>query len=1008
MNNNMKIIALILVSALVIRIPENVFAKTLPAEASLSSSMKENDKICNFTVKSVTEFETFDAVVTVLEHDKTKACVEIIKNDDPNRCFMLEFGTRTYDDKGTPHVFEHAVTNGSKKYPSRSLTQAIYSGSYLTYGNASTGDRNTVYPIATLSERQLLKFADYYTDMCFEPLILENEDIFKTEASRYMLSDEAAPIELNGTIYSEMRGRYTASRMAVRKAMGLAKPGCAASYESGGIPEDILKLTYEEVRDYHEKYYHPSNCTAYLYGDIRDTKSFLTLLDGYFGAYDGKEIKREDAKKQAAGFFEKKYEYPAPADSPADGRSSIVYAMDLGQLSDEELRLLYAIRAYCDRDTSVLNLRLGAMYPAASFSVKVDTDETGSVLYITADYMNENDSKIFRDTIDRIFNDIAKRGLSTKDIDNFRRQMRLENVLAREGANTQVSMLLGVSSMRSSGRGPLFYMNMIDGYSDMREFDNDLIKNFVKDHMTSPARSALVTVVPRPGLLEENEKKLREELAKKKAGMTKEEIRELVRETKRITESATDDPTKYLEMINVITPADLPDTLQQYVTSDRTDRAGTRKIGVYTKNAGINSTQLFLDASGLPQEDLCYMSLFADLVNGRFVPAGDLSGSELAQRVNEVMPQGEDISFTVSSTGDEYTSYLTASFMCEPCDNSDAFELLRAQLFESDFSDTERIAAGIEAIRNTIRRSVNAHPENLMRYLTLAADGDGAAYYEYTHYIEYYDFLAEVLKKIEKDPKSVSDKLSRMGQYVNNRNGAVLGYVLSPESKKDYLEKANAFFDELENCDRAAVKYDLPKYRYPLAVITNRQTVYNAIGTGDVVELGMKKDLPVNALALSIIAEGYIRPQARDRYGAYGYSFRYDDSSQILFTADDPNTKETMEIFDGIGNAWGDLTRDMKKSTLDARIVTMYSKETVRSGDISLARALVNDIVAGERADHEAGRLQKLKKITVNDLRKLDDAMDRFSQNGRIVTIGSPLLINRNSNYYAEVIRPFE
>ena len=962
-----------------------------------------------FTVRSVFDFETYDAKVTILTHNKTGATVEIIKNDDPNKCFMLEFGTRAYDNKGTPHVFEHAVTNGSKKYPSRSLTLALYNRSYLTYGNASTSDRCTCYPIASLSEEQLLKFADYYTDICFEPLILENEDIFKTEAFRYTLESADADIKVNGTIYSEMSGKITASRMAVRKAFELVKPGCSTSYESGGLPSDIMKLSYEEVRDFHERYYHPSNCTAYLYGDIKDANAFLKLLDGYFCGYDKRDFATApDDRRSSGGFTEKKYDFPASEGSSADGRTAMVYAFDLGSLSDEELRDLYAVRAYCDMDTSIVKLRLKALYPAASFSVKTDTDPAGAVFYISAENMNENDSKLFKNAVDKIFADLSERGLSRKEIENFRKNMETENALSREGSNTGVSMLMNAASMHASAESELFYPHMIDGYADMEWFDNELLKDVVKGHITSAKKSAMSVVVPRPGLAEKNAKELSESLAAKKRSMSDDGIRELIEDTKRIALSATDDPSEYLDEINVVEVSQLPDVLKRYTVNDRTDKNATRRIGVYTKNDRINSTTIFLDASGLSKDDLCYLSLYADLVNGRFVPTANIDRGDLPGMINSVMARGEDISFTVSSAGKDYVPYIRISFMTEPGRDKEAFDLVYGQLFESDFSDEKQIAEGISAIRSTIRNNVNAHPENLLRYLALASDGEGAAYYEYTHYTGYYDILTELQKKLEKDPKEVSDKLTEVAGYVNNRHGAVLGYALDRPYERDYLRSADEFIERMDNNRRQSESYDFTKYKYPLAVITDRQMVFNGVGTGNVEDFGITKESPLNDLALSVISDSYIRSEARDRYGAYGYTYKYDHPTEAVITANDPNTKETMDIFAKIGSAWKNNAVQTDKNTLDDYIITMHSKKAASNGEIADAMSLVNDIVSGEKPDHRTRWLKELKSIGTKDMKKLDEAMEKLGKEGNMVTIGSGELIYKNREAYAQVIRPFD
>lgn len=40
------------------------------------------------------------------------------------------------------------------------------------------------------------------------------------------------------------------------------------SNSSGGNPPDITDLSYEEVIEFYEKYYHPSNAKIFSYGDL--------------------------------------------------------------------------------------------------------------------------------------------------------------------------------------------------------------------------------------------------------------------------------------------------------------------------------------------------------------------------------------------------------------------------------------------------------------------------------------------------------------------------------------------------------------------------------------------------------------------------------------------------------------------------------------------------------------------------------------------------------------------
>ena len=54
-------------------------------------------------------------------------------------------------------------------------------------------------------------------------------------------------------------------------------PDNTYGYSSGGHPEAIPDLTYEQFKQFHQKYYHPTNSYLYLYGDS-DIKRDLAFI----------------------------------------------------------------------------------------------------------------------------------------------------------------------------------------------------------------------------------------------------------------------------------------------------------------------------------------------------------------------------------------------------------------------------------------------------------------------------------------------------------------------------------------------------------------------------------------------------------------------------------------------------------------------------------------------------------------------------------------------------------
>ena len=126
-----------------------------------TASLPEVGELVNgFEALEIRDFPAINASVVRFVHEKTGAVLYYIANDDINRVFDLTFRTKAPDDTGVPHVFEHAILKGSEKYPSTQLYFNLEYQTYNTYINAYTYDRYTTYPVASMSEAQLVKLAD--------------------------------------------------------------------------------------------------------------------------------------------------------------------------------------------------------------------------------------------------------------------------------------------------------------------------------------------------------------------------------------------------------------------------------------------------------------------------------------------------------------------------------------------------------------------------------------------------------------------------------------------------------------------------------------------------------------------------------------------------------------------------------------------------------------------------------------------------------------------------------
>ena len=241
-----------------------------------------------------------NSVTYLCRHKKTGARVALVSNDDENKVFYIGFRTTPKDSTGVAHILEHSVLCGSKEFPVKDPFVELVKGSLNTFLNAMTYPDKTVYPVASCNDKDFQNLMHVYLDAVFYPNIYKNESIFRQEGWHYELEGDNEELKVNGVVYNEMKGAFSSPDDVLdREIMNSLYPDTTYGCESGGDPEVIPELTYEEFLNFHRKYYHPSNSYIYLYGNM-DMAEKLTFIDEhYLSAYDALEVDSEVTEEAA-------------------------------------------------------------------------------------------------------------------------------------------------------------------------------------------------------------------------------------------------------------------------------------------------------------------------------------------------------------------------------------------------------------------------------------------------------------------------------------------------------------------------------------------------------------------------------------------------------------------------------------------------------------------------------------------------------------------------------------
>ena len=295
-------------------------------------NINNNEIIHGFKTERVESIPEIHATAYIFTHVTTGARLLHLYNDDPENLFTIAFRTPVHDDTGVPHIMEHSVLCGSKKFPVKDPFQEMLKGSLQTFLNALTYRDKTVYPVASQVEKDFFNLADVYCDAAFRPLLTQNT--FYQEGWHFEVGDEAKPVGIKGIVYNEMKGVFSdfASHVARRTLAGLM-PDTTYAFESGGDPEHIPDLSYEEFTAFHRRFYHPSNAHFFLYGNIASEKTLRFLNDNYLAGYAAappdSAIPRQELWQSP-----RVLSIEAPAPKEDDGTATALLVWIFGESSD--------------------------------------------------------------------------------------------------------------------------------------------------------------------------------------------------------------------------------------------------------------------------------------------------------------------------------------------------------------------------------------------------------------------------------------------------------------------------------------------------------------------------------------------------------------------------------------------------------------------------------------------------------------------------------------------------
>ncbi len=525
--------------------------------------LQEKQKIHGFTVERSQYVPELHSQAYELHHDQSGARLLYIENDDDNKVFSISFRTTPSDSTGVPHICEHSVLCGSRKFPLKEPFVELVKGSLNTFLNAMTFPDKTMYPVASRNAADFKNLMDVYLDAVFFPNMLKDKQVLMQEGWHYHLDSADSDLIYRGVVYNEMKGVFSSPDSQLeRHVMENLFPDTTYGVESGGDPDDIPNLTQEDFVKFHGTYYHPANSYIFLYGDM-DIDQTLAFIDGeYLSKFRLQDVDSTIGRQVFPGSAVKSYPYGIASGEKTEHKTlhSLTYVID--QALDPTVALAFKVLTYVLLQSPAAPLKKalvdaglgkdisgdfqdGILQPLWSISVNgSDPDKQDKIMPIVTDVLR----RMVKDGLDKtlLTGALNRTEFTLREADFAGRPKGL--IYAIRCMDTWLYDLDPLEALSYEKSLDVLRKGIETGYFE------DLIQRYILDN----AYYALVSLVPEPGLTEKHDKALAEKLAAYKASLTKEEIDAIVAESEALKlRQATPDSPEALESIPTLSRDDL-------------------------------------------------------------------------------------------------------------------------------------------------------------------------------------------------------------------------------------------------------------------------------------------------------------------------------------------------------------------------------------------------------------------------------------------------------------------
>lgn len=921
--------------------------------------MEIGEKIYGFEVKEKKYVREVEGDIIQMEHLLTGAQVVVIDNQDVKKSFLVGFRTIPKDSTGVFHILEHSVLNGSRRYPDKTMFVNLMKHSMAEFVNAITYPDHTVYPFCTENEKDFMNLTDVYLNAVFCPNVLTDKEIFEQEGWHFQCEDGKAP-EINGVVYNEMKGVFSSLDSILEDEMSKAMfPETAYRFVSGGFPDTIPALSYEEFLEYYRTFYNASNCCIVLYGKM-NTEQLFEYIDK---VYLGKMKRSEPAKpvmlqKPVKGIRNKLYDKEKFGDQGVF--ASCTYS--LGDFDNRErMNAVYILmQAIMGEDEAPMKKGLiqslgipeiqyfimdGIRQPYLAVKIKNTDKETAGRL-----------KTVITEQADRLCREGIGEEVLVSAINRLEFWMREKGGSQPEG----IEYVLDIAGGWAQGTGPCEMIEFEETYRKMRTLVKEgYFESLLREILLENDHEAEVSLEP---LEKAEEKRQTEEETEDLPGLSADDL--LHKKEEPLTRAEEESGITYLKQ-------EIP-------------------------SKGVAYQSCYFDISDLEPEKVPYAKLLSELLGD--LPTRKHSLEELVIEKN--MWLGNVRAYLEAYTNTDDIRHVRLKFVMDiSCLEQN---LLRAvKLGEELLYDT--ILEHPEIILKRIRQSRMELERGFVTSGNSYASGRAAAHYmlegaarERYNGIHYYQFLGKLLKNFDADQGQIIRELKEIQEKLCRKSNLVMSFTGTEKAYGDFrqLIAASGFCGSAREREPGWYQDKLLPGKSEAFIIPS-EVSYVALG-------GIGEYTGEDYLLGRMVSFDYLWAKIRAEGGAYGCQMSVlPNQSWTMSSYRDPNVKRTIETFRSTSR-WLEELELGEQKLLNYKIGAVAGYDRTPKTYVQ-AKRMDSWYLRQEEPQVRAKVREGLLKASEEDLKNRRQAMESFAKEGTVCVLGNRARIEEAAGQFDNV-----